>query len=82
MGEMTMKAYAVGEFKNKFSDILEFVKHGEEIEILYGRSKKPIARIIPIPQPPHKRKVGFLQGQVSVSMSDDFEMTPEELLAI
>lgn len=77
-----MKAYAVGEFKNNFSDILERVKRGEEIEILYGRSKKPIARIIPIPQSPKKRTVGFLEGQVTVWMSDDFEMTAEELLAI
>lgn len=77
-----MKAYAVGELKNKFSDVLERVKRGEEIEILYGRSKKPIARIIPIPQPPQKRTVGFLQGQVTGLISDDFEMTAEELLAI
>jgi len=27
------------------------------------------------------RTVGFLEGQVSVWMSDDFEMTAEELLA-
>lgn len=79
--DKTMKAYSVGDLKRNFSEILERVKLGEEIEILYGKAKKPVARIIPISQPPEKRVAGFLEGEVSVWTSEDFEMSAEELIA-
>lgn len=43
-----MKSYPVGELKSHFSEVLESVKNGESVGILYGKGKKPIAMIIPM----------------------------------
>ena len=43
-----MKEMTVGEFKAQFSSALEMVLQGEEILILYGRSRKPVAIFKPI----------------------------------
>ena len=40
-----MKQMTVGDFKAHFSSVLEEVMQGEEIQILYGRAKKPVACI-------------------------------------
>lgn len=42
-----MKTLAVGEFKSRFSEVLDEVKTGAEIVITYGRKKENIAVIIP-----------------------------------
>ena len=34
----------VGDFKARFSDLLDSVMQGDEVEILYGRAKKPVDR--------------------------------------
>jgi antitoxin (DNA-binding transcriptional repressor) of toxin-antitoxin stability system len=44
----TMPAMTVGEIKRHFSEVLDKVQSGTEYQILYGRAKKPIARIVPI----------------------------------
>jgi antitoxin (DNA-binding transcriptional repressor) of toxin-antitoxin stability system len=49
-----MKALTVAEVKTHFSDILFQVKNGEKVKILYGKSKKPIAMIIPLGIYPEK----------------------------
>jgi len=36
-----MKALTVAEIKTNFSDILVRVKNGENVKILYGKSKNP-----------------------------------------
>jgi PIN domain nuclease of toxin-antitoxin system len=41
-----MKAMAVGELKTHFSKILEEVKQGQKVGILYGRVKKPENQIL------------------------------------
>ena len=78
-----MKMMAVGELKMQFSKILEEVRHGEKVGIAYGRSKKPIAMIVPyIAQEKTKREIGILDGKTRIELRDDFEMTTEELLAM
>jgi antitoxin (DNA-binding transcriptional repressor) of toxin-antitoxin stability system len=78
-----MKAIAVGEVKTHFSEILEEVKQGNQVGILYGKLKKPIAMIVPYSEEKvSKRKIGILDGKVTIEFSDDFEMTTEELLGI
>ena len=79
-----MKSLPVGEIKAQFSEILEDVKNGETVEILYGKKKKPVARIVPITDKPRKkkRKLGIGEGKVKVIFSDDFKMTDEELLGL
>jgi antitoxin (DNA-binding transcriptional repressor) of toxin-antitoxin stability system len=77
-----MKAMAIGEFKTHFSEVLEEVKHGNKIGILYGRTKKPVAMIVPYEEKPVERKIGILDGKINIQFRDDFEMTTEELLNI
>ena len=74
-----MKAMPVGEIKTHFSEILEEVKHGKKVGILYGRRKKPIAMIVPFEEKKTERKIGILDGKVKINFKDNFEMTTEEL---
>jgi prevent-host-death family protein len=75
-----MKAMAVGELKNHFSEVLEEVKRGQKVGILYGRAKKPVAMIVPYREENKgARKIGILDGKATMQFRDDFEMTTEEL---
>lgn len=77
-----MKSLPVGELKANFSEVLEDVQNGETIEIVYGKKKTPVARIVPItpPKKKGKRKLGILEGKASVIFADDFKMTEEEFI--
>jgi len=76
-----MKAMAVGEFKTHFSDVLGEIMSGKKVEVLYGRAKKPVAILVPYSKEKKiKRKIGILEGKMSVKFADDFEMTDEELI--
>ncbi|MCW7494721.1 prevent-host-death protein [Leptospira sp. 2 VSF19] len=78
-----MKSYAVGELKSHFSEVLEYVKNGEKVGILFGKNKKTIAMIVPINQKGDvKRKIGLLDGKVKISFDKDFSITEEEFLNI
>jgi antitoxin (DNA-binding transcriptional repressor) of toxin-antitoxin stability system len=78
---VNMKAMPVGEVKTHFSRVLEEVKQGNRIGILYGRAKKPVAMIVPyIEEKANRRKIGILDGKIKIKFRDDFEMTTEELL--
>ena len=75
-----MKAMTVGEIKTHFSEILEEVRGGKRVGILYGRAKKPVAIIVPFSEEKkNPRKIGILDGKVSITFKDNFEMTTEEL---
>lgn len=43
-----MKVISVSEFKSRFSQILEWIKNGEEVVISYGRKKKEVAVLVDI----------------------------------
>lgn len=77
-----MKSLPVGEFKAQFSEVLEKVQQGESFEILYGKKKTPVARIVPIKgsKPKKKRKIGILDGKMTVVFADDFKMTEDEFI--
>ncbi len=79
-----MKTLAVGQFKAQFSEVLEKVRLGESFGIIYGRRKKPIAMIVPYKSKEEKkeRKIGLLDGKVTIRFSDDFKMTEEEFLGL
>ena len=72
-----MKSLSVGEFKAKLSDLLEEVQQGETIEVLYGKKRKPVARLVPIKGEKRKKKVGAwsLGGQgesrICTQLQDD-----------
>lgn len=76
-----MKSLPVGELKAHFSEVLEEVQQGESFEIVFGKKKKPVARIVPIDQPKKKkRKLGILDGKMKIVFADDFKMTEEEFI--
>ena len=77
-----MQTVQVGEFKARFSEIIESVKAGETVVVAYGRNQEKVAALIPYDQLPTQqpRQLGTLAGVASVTFADDFAMTDEELL--
>ena len=76
-----MRALPVAKLRARFSRVLADVRRGERIGILYGRSKTPVAMIVPwASAPAGRRDLGFLDGEVTVEFADDFEMTEEKFL--
>lgn len=63
--------------------MLAAVRAGERIGILYGKSREPVAMIVPYePSDLPEREIGFLDGKVRIEFMDDFDMTEEELLGL
>ena len=60
-----MHQLTVGQFKAKFSEVLDKVLKGKSIGITYGKSKF---------------KMGLLKGKATYKLHDDFKMSDEELL--
>ena len=81
---IVMKALPVGELKARFSAVLEKVKEGESFGILYGKTKKPVAMIVPYVEKveTEERRIGLLDGKVNIRFAPDFKMTEEELLGL
>jgi len=79
-----MKTLPVGEVKAQLSEILEKVKQGESVGILYGKKKRPIAMIVPYLDSEKKKeqKIGILDGKVKITFADNFKMTEEEFLGL
>lgn len=77
-----MKTFPVGEFKTRFSEIIDQVRSGEEIVITYGKKKENIAVLIPYATYRTKKiRLGLLQGK-RLEIHDDFKITEEDLLAV
>jgi antitoxin (DNA-binding transcriptional repressor) of toxin-antitoxin stability system len=77
-----MKALTVAEVKTHFLDILFQVKNGEKVKILYGKSKEPIAMIIPFDDINAPRKIGVLDGIASFNEEYDGKISLEEFLGV
>jgi antitoxin (DNA-binding transcriptional repressor) of toxin-antitoxin stability system len=77
-----MKALTAAQVKNHFSDVLIQVKNGENVKILYGKTKKPVAMIVPIDSINNPRKIGVLDGKASFRMKGDGKISEEEFLGI
>ena len=77
-----MKGFTVAEVKANFSDVLVKVKNGENIKILYGKSKKPVAMIVPIENMNSPRKIGILDGQAEFRINGDGKISEEEFLSL
>ena len=71
----------VGDFKAHFSSVLEKVIQGEEVQILYGRAKKPVAQLTQIMEKPKKKKriPGLYKDYGPYWEDENFEITPEWL---
>ncbi len=75
-----MKQMTVGEFKAQFSSVLEQVMDGEEVQILYGRAKKPVATLTQIEEKKKKRRIPGLYKDFGPYWEDEsFRLTPEWL---
>ncbi len=77
-----MKALTVGEVKTNFSEILSLVKKGEKVKILYGKSKKPVAMLVPLEDKNTPREIGILNGKASFKMKGNGKITDKEFLGI
>ena len=76
-----MKTITVGEFKTNLAQIIEKILKGEEYVVSYGRKRKKIFKVVPYQEErPKKRKLGILEGKVTIKFHDDWEMSDEELL--
>ena len=78
-----MKALTVGKLKTNFSQILDEVRNGETVGILYGRAKKPVAMIVPYAEEKKgQRQIGILDGKASMSTIGDGKISEEEFLGL
>jgi antitoxin (DNA-binding transcriptional repressor) of toxin-antitoxin stability system len=77
-----MKVLTAAEVKTHFSDILFQVKNGEKVKILHGKSKEPIAMIIPLENTNSPRKIGILDGIASFKEEGDGKISLGEFLGI
>lgn len=74
----------VGDFKAQFSSVLNKVLNGDEIQILYGRSKKPVAQLTKIEEKKSENKCripGLYKDCGTFWEDENFEFTPENLFA-
>lgn len=77
-----MKALSVAEVKSHFSQLLRLVQNGEKIKILYGKSKKPIAMIVPLEEDKSDRIIGILDNKASFKIHGNGKITEEDFLGI
>ena len=77
-----MTTHTIGEFKARFSDILEEVRRGAIVGVRYGQGKKPVAFLVPPDRLPAvtPRKLDPLRGKAGFRLKRDFKMTDAELL--
>jgi antitoxin (DNA-binding transcriptional repressor) of toxin-antitoxin stability system len=77
-----MNALTVAETKTHFSDVLVRVRNGENVKILYGKSKRPVAMIVPIENRDSPRSIGLLDGKATFKTIGNGKITEEEFLGI
>jgi antitoxin (DNA-binding transcriptional repressor) of toxin-antitoxin stability system len=77
-----MKAFSVAEIKRQFSDVLVSVKNGENVKILYGKSKKPVAMIVPIENMDTPRRIGILDGKAAFKTKGNGKISETEFLGL
>lgn len=79
-----MNQLTVGQFKSKFSEVLERVRMGESVGITYGKNKKKVAALVPYKKSMSNKKIklGSLKGKASFKIKKGFKMTEEEFLGL
>lgn len=78
-----MKTMAVGEFKARFSEVLDEVRRGRSIAIGYGKQKRKVAVIVPYEEYATRaaRRLGVMEGHATYTTRGDFNISDEELLS-
>ncbi len=76
-----MKTLSVAEFKARLSEIIEEVKKGEEIGVLYGKRHEMVGVFVPVSKYNAKtpRKLGILSKKGNFKVSKDFKISDEDL---
>lgn len=78
-----MKQMTVADFKSKFSEVITLVANGENVQILYGRNRRPIAVLSAYDaNASGKRNIGTFDGIASFSEIDEGKITEEEFLGL
>jgi antitoxin (DNA-binding transcriptional repressor) of toxin-antitoxin stability system len=79
-----MYQLGVGQFKAKFSEVLQKVLQGESIGITYGKTKKRVAAVVPYNKyiSDKRIKLGILEGKASFKIKKGFKMTEEEFIGL
>ena len=80
---MDMIQLTVGEFKAKFSEVVQKLLQGEEVVISYGKKKEKIGVVVPYENYKKKKKkikLGIWEGKATVKFAKDFKMTIDEFL--
>ena len=74
-----MKTLSVGEFKARFSSVIEWVKAGEEITVTYGKKKQVIGHFQPeSSKKVSRRKLGIYNNMKGYKMTDNFNETSND----
>lgn len=71
----------VGDFKAQFSSVLDKVLEGDDVQILYGRSKKPVAQLSKVEEKPkmNKRPLGCYKDCGPFWEDENFKLSSENL---
>jgi antitoxin (DNA-binding transcriptional repressor) of toxin-antitoxin stability system len=79
-----MQTMTVGHFKSHFSQVLDFVQHGEDVVISYGKKKEKIAVLVPYDRYDGKpqRILGILADKATFTIPADFKINDDELLSL
>ena len=78
----SMKALTVAKIETHFSDVLIQVQNGENVKVLFDKSKKPVAMIIPIKNAASPRRIGVLDGKAVFKENGSGKISEEEFLGI
>lgn len=78
-----MKTMTVGEFKTRFSEVLDAVRGGETVVVAFGRDHRKVAALVPYAElaRPAKRPLGLLKGKARVKFAKDYALEDEALLS-
>jgi antitoxin (DNA-binding transcriptional repressor) of toxin-antitoxin stability system len=78
-----MKTMTVGEFKTRFSEVIEEARAGVKVAVTYGKKKKIVGYFVPeIEKSEKNRKLGLLEGKARAIFKPEFKITDKELLGL
>ena len=79
-----MQTMTVGHFKAHFSQVLDFVQHGEDVVISFGKKKEKIAVLVPYARYEGKpqRILGLLADKATFAIPADFKVSDDEFLSL
>jgi len=80
-----MQQMTLAKIKTNFSAVIKDVEGGEEVVVLYGKRKQPVAKIVPFPVEKKKRTMeetfGCLEHLGPVWLAPDYDEVDEEFYA-